>query len=221
MSFTCLFPGAKNHSKNHERHKTHHSHRHHHHRHHHHKQGCCEKGARGPRGARGPAGVAGVAGVAGPAGAAGAAGVAGPPGPAGVLILPTAVSYNLSALTVPLESDITFDTNGTSSPGLVAHTVGTGQFTIGATGTYYIQFSTTTVEPSQFTLMLNGTALTGATLGSGAGTQQNSGFTSIPLNAGDVISLRNHTSAAAVTLQTLAGGTQTNSNAILYFAKTS
>jgi len=48
---------------------------------------------------------------------------------------------------------------------------------------------------------------------SGAGTQQNPGGVILTAAAGDVLTLRNHTSAAAVTLQTLAGGTQVNSNA--------
>jgi hypothetical protein len=39
------------------------------------------------------------------------------------------------------------------------------------------------------------------------------------LGAGDVITLRNHSSAAAVTLQTLAGGTQTNVNASVSIEK--
>ena len=48
--------------------------------------------------------------------------------------------------------------------------------------------------------------------GSGAGTQQNSGLSILILGAGDVLTLVNHTSAAAVTLQTLAGGTVINVN---------
>ncbi|WP_164473210.1 hypothetical protein [Clostridium sp. E02] len=39
--------------------------------------------------------------------------------------------------------------------------------------------------------------------------------------AADVITIRNHTSAAAVTLQTLAGGTQINSNASVLIQKLS
>jgi hypothetical protein len=35
----------------------------------------------------------------------------------------------------------------------------------------------------------------------------------VQLVAGDVLTLRNHSSAAAVTLQSLAGGTETNVNA--------
>jgi hypothetical protein len=59
----------------------------------------------------------------------------------------------------------------------------------------------------------NGTLIPGTIYGSGAGTQQNTGQAIITVAAGDVVTVRNHTSSAAVTLQTLAGGTQTNTNA--------
>ncbi|WP_068648190.1 class I SAM-dependent methyltransferase [Paenibacillus antarcticus] len=55
--------------------------------------------------------------------------------------------------------------------------------------------------------------ITGTIYGSGAGTQLNMGQALMYLAAGDVLTLRNHSSSAAVTLQTLAGGTHTNVNA--------
>jgi hypothetical protein len=61
--------------------------------------------------------------------------------------------------------------------------------------------------------MVNGSAIAGGVYGSGAGTQQDNGHAIVHLGVGDVLTLRNHSSAAAVTLQTLAGGTQTNVNA--------
>jgi hypothetical protein len=76
-------------------------------------------------------------------------------------------------------------------------------------------FIVSSVEPNQFTLFQNGAPVAGGTFGSGAGTQQNPGGVIIAAGAGDVLTLRNHTSAAAVTLQTLAGGTQDNANAAL------
>ena len=66
---------------------------------------------------------------------------------------------------------------------------------------------------------LNGAPVTSAVYGSGAGTQPNNGQTILALAAGDIITLNNHTSAAAVTLQTLAGGTQTNINASIVIEK--
>jgi hypothetical protein len=77
------------------------------------------------------------------------------------------------------------------------------------------------VEPNQFALFVNGGANSDTIYGSGAGTQQNNGVALLYLAAGDVITLRNHTSAAAVTLQTLAGGTQTNVNAAIMIRKLS
>ena len=59
----------------------------------------------------------------------------------------------------------------------------------------------------------NGAAIPGSTYGSGSGTQQNDGHVIVTLAAGDVLTLVNSGSGTAVTLQTLAGGTQTNVNA--------
>jgi hypothetical protein len=75
------------------------------------------------------------------------------------------------------------------------------------------------VEPSQFGLFVNGSPVAGTIYGSGAGTQQDSGQAILTLGAGDAIRLVNHSSAAAVTLQTLAGGTQTNVNASVVIKK--
>ena len=75
------------------------------------------------------------------------------------------------------------------------------------------------VEPNQFALFVNGAAAAGSVYGSGTGTQQNNGQLILALNTGDVITIRNHSSAAAVTLQTLAGGTQTNVNASVLIRK--
>ncbi len=104
-----------------------------------------------------------------------------------------------------------FDTNGK----LVGLTHAAGASTITATtaGDYDISFSVSGVEPSQFALFLNGALVPGSIFGSGAGTQVNAGGVIITLAAADVLTVRNHSSAAAVTLQTLAGGTQVNSNA--------
>ena len=66
---------------------------------------------------------------------------------------------------------------------------------------------------------MNGAAVPGTVYGSGAGTQQDEGQVIVTLSASDVLTLVNHSSAAAVTLQTLAGGTQTNVNASLLIEK--
>ncbi len=120
--------------------------------------------------------------------------------------------YNLDAEVVPLEADITFSNNGIITAGII-HAPGTALISLVNAGNYAVWFNATGVEPNQFTLFQNGAAVPGSTYGSGAGTQSNPGMVIITAAAGDVLTIRNHTSAAAVTLQTLAGGTQTNANA--------
>lgn len=120
--------------------------------------------------------------------------------------------YNLGPEVVAIEADIIFDSTGIVTSG-ITHLPGTSQISIGSPGIYEITFIISGVEPNHFTLFLNGAPITGAVYGSGAGTQQNTGQTIVAIAAGDVLTLRNHSSAAAVTLQTLAGGTQINVNA--------
>ncbi|MCY9202271.1 BclA C-terminal domain-containing protein, partial [Bacillus halotolerans] len=126
--------------------------------------------------------------------------------------------YNLSAQTVAIEADVIFDSTGITTPG-ITHAPGTSQIAITTPGDYEVTFSVSGVEPNQFTLFLNGAPITNTVYGSGAGTQQNNGQAIIAIAAGDVLTLRNHTSAAAVTLQTLAGGTQPNVNASIVIKK--
>jgi hypothetical protein len=126
--------------------------------------------------------------------------------------------YNLSAQVVPLEADIVFSDNGVIN-GTMTHAPGTSTISLGTTGDYTIWFNVAGVEPNQFTLFQNGAPVAGAGYGSGAGTQINSGMVIITAAAGDILTLRNHTSAAAVTLQTLAGGTQLNANVSILIHK--
>jgi hypothetical protein len=173
-------------------------------------------GATGATGAAGLIGTTGTTGATGPTGATGATGSTGATGATGSAggILGFAYVYNTAVeATVAIEADVLFDTNGPLSSGFT-HTPGTSQITVLNAGTYYIIFSVSGVESNQFAIFVNGVATSPVTIyGSGAGTQQNVGFGTLVLNAGDVITLRNHSSASAVTLQTLAGGTQFNANA--------
>ena len=124
----------------------------------------------------------------------------------------------MSAETIPVETDIILDTNGILSPG-ITHDLGTPQIVVSISGKYEISFSVTSVEPNQFALSLNGSLVMGTVYGSGAGTQQNNGQAIIALTTGDILTLRNQSSAAAVGLQTLAGGTHTNVNASVIIIK--
>lgn len=172
----------------------------------------------GPSGAVGSAGPAGPAGPTGPAGAdstvagpTGASGATGPAGPAGGLAQ-YAYVYNAAAEVVPLEAGVTFDSNGVMTPG-ITHAPGAAGITVLNAGAYKVTFSVSATEPSQISLFDNGVVIPGTTYGSGAGTQQNTGQAILMLAAGDVLTVVNHSSAAAIGLAALIGGTQTTANA--------
>ncbi|MGE6588416.1 BclA C-terminal domain-containing protein [Bacillus mycoides] len=182
----------------------------------------------GPPGPTGPTGITGATGPSGgppgptgPTGLPGTVGATGPTGPTGITVSGLshyAYVFNTAAQVVALEAPILFNSHGRMTSGFT-HTLGTSQLMVLNAGDYKISFSVSGVEPNQFTLSLNGAPVTSAVYGSGAGTQPNNGQTILALAAGDIITLNNHTSAAAVTLQTLAGGTQTNINASIVIEK--
>jgi len=125
--------------------------------------------------------------------------------------------FNEGAQTVPIEGSVAFDSNG---PLLgITHAPGNAGVVVTSSGTYAVHYSVSGVEPGQFALFVNGAAAGGTVYGSGAGTQQDNGQVILTLSANDVLTLVNHSSAAAVTLQTLAGGTQTTVNASLLIEK--
>ena len=170
----------------------------------------------GPTGATGPTGIIGLQGVTGATGAFGGTGPTGATGSTGAAgsgggVLGFGYVYNIDPQVVALEAPILFSTNGPLSG--VTHAPGDDEIVVTDAGTYEVNFSVSGVEPNQFTIFVNGVPDTSTVYGSGAGTQQNTGQSILVLGAGDVITLVNHTSAAGVTLQTLAGGTQTNVNA--------
>jgi len=126
--------------------------------------------------------------------------------------------YNEGAQVVPIEADVQFDMNGPLTAG-ITHATGTSTIAFVTPGTYKVTFSVSGVEPNQFALFLNGAMVPGTVYGSGAGTQQNTGQAILIIPTAGVLTLRNHSSSAAVTLQTLAGGTQTNVNASVVIEK--
>jgi hypothetical protein len=126
--------------------------------------------------------------------------------------------YNLAGQTIALEADVVFDSNGILTPWII-HAPGTSQIVFASSDNYKVAFSLSTVGPSQFAAFLNGVAIEGATYGSGAGTQQNNGQVIVAVLAGDFITIRNHSSAAAIAIQDWAGGTQANTNASVLIEK--
>jgi hypothetical protein len=176
-------------------------------------------GSSGPKGATGATGQTGANGSNGAPGAAGVPGVAGTPGATG----PAAVAqyanlFNADLQTVAPETDITFTNNGVMTSDF-AHLPLTSQLIITAAGDYAVWFSVTADEPNQFSVFDNGVVVDGSTFGSGAGTQQNSGMVIVRANAGDLLTLRNHSSSTAVTLQWFAGGTAITTNASMIVEK--
>ena len=174
----------------------------------------------GPTGAQGPAGPAGPigpAGVQGPAGADGAegpvgpVGPVGPAGPAGSALSSYAYIYNVGFQVVPIGASIVFDSAGPSAG--VTFLPSTSFIAVQTSGVYDVAFHVSGIEPNQFAVFVNGAPAPGAVFGSGAGTQQTHGRVLLQLAAGDTISIVNHASAAAVSLQSFAGGTQSNVNA--------
>jgi hypothetical protein len=119
---------------------------------------------------------------------------------------------------VAVEAPITFDTNGVTTAG-ITHAPGSSNIALVNPGDYKVTFAVSGTESNQMGLFLNGAQVAGTVYGSGAGTQQNTGQAIIAIAAGDLLSLRNHSSASAVGLQTLAGGTQTNANASVVIEK--
>jgi hypothetical protein len=161
-------------------------------------------------GQSGVTGETGATGVAGPTGATGATG----PGAGSTNY---GYIYNTAAGVVALEAPVLFSSNGPLSG--ITHAPGNAGISVTNAGVYEVTFSVSGVEPAQFAVFRNGAAVPETTYGSGAGTQQDNGQAIVTLSSGDVLTLVNHSSAAAVTLQTLAGGTQTNVNASVVITK--
>jgi len=111
-----------------------------------------------------------------------------------------------------VEADVPFSANGIGTAG-ITHTPGSADIVFAAGGVYKVTFSVSGAEPNQFALFVNGSVIAESVYGSGAGTQQNNGQAILVILAGDILTLRNHMSAAAVTLASVVGGTQANVNA--------
>ena len=156
--------------------------------------------------------------MAGANGAQGSTGPAGPTGPASAGLSEYAYIYNTTPETVAIEADIPFDANGVVTSGIVHAPNGAG-ITLSNAGAYKVSFSVSGTEPSQMAIFVDGVVALGTTYGSGAGTQQNSGQAIIMVDAGAVVTVRNHSSAAAVGLASPIGGTQAATNASIIIEK--
>ena len=178
-------------------------------------------GATGPTGSTGSTGPTGSTGATGPTGSTGATGPTGSTGLTGPRGLAEyAYIYNLGAQVVPVEGDVIFSNNGVMV-GAITHTPGTSTITIGTAGDYSVWFNASGAQANQFSIFKNGILVPGAIYGNSAGNQPNPGMVIVTALAGDTLTLRNHTSVDIITLQTLAGGIQINTNASMLIEKIS
>ncbi len=179
-------------------------------------------GPAGPAGSAGPAGTPGTPGapgLIGPQGPQGPQGVQGLTGPAGSGVTGFETIYNVSSQTVANEADITFDSHSFGSG--ITFTNGTSAITVNTGGLYLVTFGLTATPFNQFAIFINGAlGAPYAIFGAGAGgTQPNGGTVIFNLSAGDVITIRNHTSGFAISLLATVGGTATNVNAFVTILK--
>jgi hypothetical protein len=175
-----------------------------------------DAGSQGDTGARGPDGAQGTPGAVGEAGPTGPPGETGPAGSGG--ISEYAYIYNVAAQTAPLEAAYTFDSNGVLSSG-IRHTAGSAAIELVNSGTYKVTYSVSGTEPNQMALFVQGAVVPGTVYGSGAGTQPNTGQALVTVAPGDLLTVRNHTSSAAVGLATPIGGTRATTNASVSIEK--
>lgn len=124
--------------------------------------------------------------------------------------------YNLAvSATVAIGAPFPFDTDGAFTPGAYLHTPSavvatSAPITIVNAGVYAVDYSVTVAEARQIGLYLNGAIVAGTIYGQATGTAVTTAFAIITAAAGDVLTLRNHLSAGALTLVTPSGGTASN-----------
>lgn len=123
--------------------------------------------------------------------------------------------YNLAvSATVAIGAPFPFDTDGPFTAGFL-HTASatpatSAPITIVAAGTYSVEYTATVAEARQIALYIDGAVVSSTIYGQATGTAVTTGFAIITVAAGAVLTLRNHLSAAALTLVTPSGGTASN-----------
>ena len=136
-------------------------------------------------------------------------------------VISNKTDQSVAVVTTAGTGTVTFDTNTVLGANFT-HTVGTDGLAVLSAGVYQFMFDVSGAESNQFQIYVNNAAIPGTTFGSGAGTQQNTGFGYLTLLANDVVTVVNSSSDAAVTLagSTPIGGTNVdNANATLSLTK--
>jgi hypothetical protein len=174
-------------------------------------------GPAGPAGAEGPEGPAGPPGAEGPEGPAGPPGAEGPEGPAGPAggVLAFANFYALmppdNAATVALGGDVDFPQDGPSSGATIGRT-GPDSFQLADIGIYQVLFQVSVSEPGQLVLTLDSgggaVELDYTVVGRSTGTSQITGMALVETTViNSILTVRNAGSSSALTITSLAGGT--------------
>jgi hypothetical protein len=149
--------------------------------------------------------LTGATGAAGPAGPAGTAGAAGG-------LIDFADFYALmpgdNAATVGVATDVSFPQNGPASATTLITRVNESSFSLGAIGTYEVQFQVSVTEAGQLDLTLNGDELAYTVVGRATGTSQIVEMALVQTTLVDsTLTVRNPAgNSTALTITPLAGG---------------
>ena len=158
----------------------------------HHKD---HKGDRGQTGHRGPTGHHGHTGITGVQGAIGATGAQGAIGPTGTLSFADFYTIFAGGVTGLSGAEIPFVFDDPTQGSDITR-LSDSEFAINTTGIYHIRFMATITSPEeqtggQLVLAVNDTQLPQTIVGTGTQNTQVVGTYILPLNAGDIISVRN------------------------------
>jgi len=130
---------------------------------------------------------------------------------------PYAYIYNTGNQSIVAEGSIPFSSNGALLG--ITHNAGSEPIAIETAGTYSVWFTVTGQSANQFALFQNDILVPGSIYGTGVASSNNAGIVMINADAGDLITLRNHTSSGPVILDNSTGGTQTNVSASITLLK--
>ncbi len=126
--------------------------------------------------------------------------------------------YSTTSQIENIENSVLFDKNQNLNG--LTHTLGSGDITVSKDGIYIFVFIVNTSQACQFTLFVNGIPNQSTTAGINKGANVLQLRQQLELKAGDVISIKNHTSSAGpVTISQNAGGTLTGTNVELIVSR--
>ena len=124
--------------------------------------------------------------------------------------------FNSNVQTIGVEADINFSNNGVITNGII-HTPCTNLISLANTGIYLINYYVIGNETNQFALYQNANQVLVSTYVSAADIQLGIGI--VTASAGDFLTIKNHSSEVAVTLQTLSHRTPTNAAIFIHKIK--